>query len=126
MTTIFLVDDDPLQASLMVSLLGRRFGEVCRASDAGEALCLIEESGFAETLGLVICGHHTLGIGGPAFVAELHTRMPDLPVLVLGTTGESAAHYSAGNVAYLAKPYKADKILTLTGQMLTDHKPAAA
>lgn len=122
MTTILLVDDDPLQASLMVSLLGRRFGDVRRASDASEALCLVEEPEFAGRLGLVISGHHTLGIGGPAFVAELHTRMPELPVLVLGAAGESVAHYIAEKVAFLAKPFTAENILDLTSQLITNHK----
>jgi DNA-binding NtrC family response regulator len=126
MATILLVDDDPLQASLMVSLLGRRFGDVRRASDASEALCLVEQPEFAGNLGLVISGHHTLGIGGPAFVGELRTRMPDLPVLVLGAADESAAPYTAEKIAFLAKPFAAEKILDLTSQLLADHKNAVA
>jgi DNA-binding NtrC family response regulator len=106
----------------MVSLLGQRFGDVRRASDASEALCLIEQREFAGKLGLVISGHHTRGIGQTAFVAELHIRMPDLPVLVLDAADESAMHYTAEKVAYLAKPFGAEKILDLTSQMLADHK----
>ncbi len=86
MTTILIVDDDPLQASLLMSLLGRQFGNVCRVNDAAEALCLIEQPEFAGKLSLVITGHHITGIGGPAFVAELHARKPDLPVLVLSAS----------------------------------------
>lgn len=126
MTTILLVDDDPLQASLMLSLLGRQFGDVCRVSDAAEALCLIEQPEFANKLGLVISGHHTPGIGGPAFVNELHTRMPDLPVLVLGTARETADHYAQENVVFMAKPFAPESMLALTKQMLSDHKDAVA
>ena len=126
MTTILLVDNDPLQASLMLSLLGRRFGDVCRASDAAEALCLIEQPEFASKLGLVISGHQTPGIGGPAFVSELRTRMPDLPVLVLGTARESSADYRDAHVVFLAKPFAAEKMLTLTGQMLAHPQNAVA
>ena len=68
----------------MMSLLGRQFGDVRRVTDAAEALCLVEQPEFASKLGLVISGHHMPGIGGPAFVAELHARMPNLPVLVSG------------------------------------------
>ncbi len=74
MATILIVDDDPLQAFLLMSLLGRQFGNVCRVNDAAEALCLIEQPEFAAKLSLVITGNHTPGIGGPAFVAELHAR----------------------------------------------------
>ena len=126
MTTILLVDDDPLQASMMLSLLGRRFGEVCRATDAAEALCLIEQPEFARKLGLVISGHQVPGIGGPAFVRELRTRIPDLPVLVLGAGSDDPADYTQVKVVFLAKPFAAEKMLALTGQMLADRKNAMA
>jgi CheY-like chemotaxis protein len=126
MTTILLVDDDPLQASLMLSLLGQRFGDVRRVTDAAEALCLIEQPELACKLGLVISGHHKPGIGGPAFVNELRSRMPDLPVLVLGTTGETPADYAETHAIWLAKPFTSEKMLTLTLQVLADHKNAVA
>jgi len=77
MTTILLVDDDPLQAFLTMSLLRRQSAEVRRVTDAAEALCLIEQPDFSSKLGLVISGHHSAGIGGPAFVAELRARLPE-------------------------------------------------
>lgn len=83
-TTILLVDDDPLQAYICKTLLDRRFADVKRVADAAEALCLVEQPQFAEDLGLVISRDRLPGIGGPAFVAELHNRLPGLPVLVLG------------------------------------------
>jgi CheY-like chemotaxis protein len=126
MTTILLVDDDPLQASLMLSVLGQRFGAVRRVTDAAEALCLIEQPEFAGGLGMVISGHHAPGIGGPAFVRELRTRMPELPVLVLGTAGETPADYGETHAVFLAKPFTSERLLTLTRQMLANHKSAVA
>ncbi|MGD1064080.1 MAG: response regulator [Terracidiphilus sp.] len=126
MATILLVDDDPFQASLMLSLLGQRFGDVRRVTDAAEALCLIEQPELACKLGLVISGHHKPGIGGPAFVNELRSRMPDLPVLVLDTAGETPADYAETHATLLAKPFTSEKMLTLTLQMLADHKNAVA
>jgi two-component system response regulator GlrR len=126
MTTILLVDDDPLQASLMLSLLGRRFGDVRRAGDAAEALCLIEEPEFASKLGLVITGNQMQGIGGPAFVNELRARMPHVPVLVLGAPGEAPREYTEAQVTFLAKPFAAERMLELTGQMLGARKSAVA
>lgn len=128
MTTILLVDDDPLQASLLMSLLGRQFGNVCRVNDAAEALCLIEQPEFANKLSLVITGHHTPGIGGPAFVAELHSRKPDLPVLVLSASGSGPSDYSNyrdEQVVFLPRPVGGDKMLAVTSQILADSKPAA-
>lgn len=126
MATILLVDDDPLQASLMLSLLGQRFGDVRRVTDAAQALCLIEQPELTGKLGLVISGHHAPGIGGPAFANELRTRMPDLPVLVLAAAGETPADYAETHAVFLAKPFTSESMLTLTKQMLADHKDALA
>ena|ERR1700728_1489966 len=125
MLSILIVDDDPLQASLMTSFLGKHFGTVCRVSDAAEALCLIEQPGFANNLGLVITGHHTPGIGGPAFVAELHLRKPNLPVLVLAEKDAAPSEYSGADVVFLARPFGGDKVLALTGQLLLDDREKA-
>ena len=126
MATILIVDDDPLQASLMMSLLGRQFGNVCRVNDAAQALCLIEQPEFASKLRLVISGHHTPGIGGPAFVAELRSRKPDLPVLVLGVNGAAPSDYTEPHVVFLPRPLGGDRMLAVTGQILATRKPAVA
>ena len=123
--TILLVEDDPLQASLMMSNLQRRFAHVRRAADAAEALCLIEQPEFARRLDLVISAHHTLGIGGPAFVAELHARMPALPVVVLGASREARSQYTNEHVAFIARPLVVDEIISLSKQM-TPHSTNAA
>ena len=122
MTTILLVDDDPFQASMMMSYLGRQFGDVRRANDAADALCLIEQPDFADRLGLVICGHHTRGIGGPAFVAELRSRMPALPVLVLGTAVDATGDYGGGPVVFLPRPVGREKMLEVASQMLAHQR----
>jgi DNA-binding NtrC family response regulator len=126
MKIILLVDDDPLQASFMLSVLGQNFGDVRRVTDASEALCLIEQPDFAGRLGLVISAHHTLRIGGPAFVSEVRARKPNLPVLVLGAIGETAAEYAETDTIFLATPFASERMLTLTRQILADHEKAAA
>jgi DNA-binding NtrC family response regulator len=126
MTSILLVDDDPLQASLILSVLEQRFGYVGRVSDAAEALCLIEQREFTDNLRLVISGHHLPGMGGPVFVKELRSREPDLPILVLGAIGETAADYTAEHVCFLAKPFAATRMLNLASWMLADPKAAVA
>ncbi len=126
MATILIVDDDPLQASLLMSLLGRHFGNVCRVNDAAEALCLIEQPDFANNLSLVISGHHMTGIGGPAFVAELHSRKPDLPVLVLNAKGAGPSDYQGDQVVFLPRAAGGDKMLAVVGQILAERKSMAA
>jgi two-component system NtrC family response regulator len=126
MTSILLVDDDPLQASLILSVLEQRFGDVRRVTDAADALCLIEQPEFADNLRLVISGHHLPGVGGPALVNELRSRVPNLPIMVLGAIGETPADYAEARVCFLAKPFTAVKMLNLAGWMLADPKAAVA
>ena len=97
-----------------------------RVADAADALCLIEQPEFARKLSLVISAHPTLGVSGPAFVNELRTRIPDLPVLVLGTAGETSAEYVKEHVVFMTKPFVPQLMLTLTSQMLADRKNAVS
>ncbi|HEY1903364.1 MAG TPA: response regulator [Terracidiphilus sp.] len=121
MPTILLVDNDPLQAFFRKSILEGRFDDVQRVGDAAEALCLVEQPQFAGCLGLVISGLNMPGIGGPAFVAELHDRLPNVPVLVLGGGGEVSADYRGGGVRFLSRPYANEELLTAAGELLTPH-----
>lgn len=120
-TKILLVDDDPLQAYMCKSLLDRRFADVKRVADAAEALCLVEQPQFACDLGLVISRDRLPGIGGPAFVAELHNRMPELPVLVLGEAGEWPAACKGEHVRFMPRASATEEIVSAAGQMLATH-----
>jgi len=122
MATILLVDSNPLQAHQRKSILERRFHEVQRVSDAAEAFCLVEQPEFAGHLGLIISGEHMQGIGGPAFVAELHLRMPSLRALVLGNAGEVAEDYAGEWVRFLPRPVASDEMLVQAGEMLAQHE----
>jgi DNA-binding NtrC family response regulator len=124
--TILLVENDPLQEFLRKSILERRFADVQRVGDAAEALCLVEQPHFAVNLGLVISGHHMPGIGGPAFVAELHARMPALQVLVLGGAGETPADYSGPGVCFHPRPIETEELLALASHMLAQYECNAA
>jgi DNA-binding NtrC family response regulator len=125
MRTILLVEDDPLQALVRKAFLEKRF-RVKRVADAAEALCLIEQRVFSDNLGLVISGHHSSGLGGPAFVAELQSRMPEVPVLVLGSAAESPGDYAGECVRFLPRPAATEAIVAAAGEMmLSDKHPAA-
>ncbi|MFZ1938633.1 MAG: hypothetical protein WBA18_14695 [Terracidiphilus sp.] len=125
MTKILLVEDDPLEARLILPLLEREFGEVHRATDAAEALCALERADIAGQFKLVISGQRMQGIGNPEFVAELHARMPELLVLVLGTAGESPKNYFGENVEFLPRPLVPRQIVTAAGKMLSRDKSHA-
>ena len=126
MLTILLVDDDPFQASVRKSMLEKRISDVLRVAGAADALCLVEQPQFADSLGLVISGHRLAGIGGPAFVAELHTRIPTLPVLVLGDSSEERSEYPGQNVSFLTRPILADQLLALASKLLAENERKTA
>ncbi len=119
MTTVLLVDDDPMQAIARKAVLERRFEHVVRASDAAEALGLMEKPQFAGSVDLVITGLNMPGMDGPAFAQELHTRVPSLPILVLDTTGETPAVAPGESVRFLGRPFHAEDILAAAAQMLS-------
>jgi len=124
MTTVLLVDDDPLQAHVRRSILERHFHDVERAADAAEAFILVEEPLFAEKLGLVVVGLNRPGLGSPAFVAELTLRLPSVPVLVLGRGREEAALYQGHNVRFLPRTVRSDEMLAVSRQMMEHAAPA--
>jgi DNA-binding NtrC family response regulator len=131
-STILLVESDPLQASVCKSILERRFHDVQRVGDAAEALCLVEQRQFAGHLGLVISDLNMSGIGSPAFVAELHERLPKVPILVLGS-GDEAANANAVNATnanewlrFLPRPFASEEFLTAAGELLAQHAWQAA
>jgi CheY-like chemotaxis protein len=125
-TTILLVDDDPLQAYLRRAILEGRLTGVERASDAAEAFILVEQPQFVEKLGLVIVGLHLPGVGGPAFVAELTSRLPSLPILVLGSNGDKAADYTNFNVRFMPRPIATEEMVAVSREMLNQHLAGVA
>ncbi|MDE3201018.1 MAG: response regulator [Acidobacteriota bacterium] len=123
MTTVLLVDDDPMQAIVRKAALERRFKHVVRASDAAEALGLMEKPQFADSVDLVITDLNLPGLSGPAFAKELHARVPSMPILVLNTTGESHAADAGESIRFLDRPFRAEDILIAATQMISHTSP---
>ena len=126
MTTVLLVDDDPLQARVRSSLLKRHFAAIQRATDVAEAFILVEDPAFCQQLGLVIVCLSRPGLGSPAFVAELNSRLPSVPVLVLGSTREEAAFYQGANVRFLPRTAPAVELITLSRKMMQQYSARVA
>jgi DNA-binding response OmpR family regulator len=124
MATILLVEEDPLEAHMIMPLLEREFGDVRRATDAAMALGAIEQVDVTNEIGLVILGQLLQGIRKPEFVAELHDRMPELPVLVLGAADESPSDYLGDNVTFLPRPLAPREMVPLANKLRACHKNA--
>ena len=95
---ILLVDDDPFQAYARTAALESVYQRVVRAAGAAEAFILVDQPAFARDLALVVVALHMPGISGPAFVAEMASRAPRVPVLVLCRNGECDEQYASKNV----------------------------
>jgi CheY-like chemotaxis protein len=126
MTTVLLVDDDPLQAHVRKSVLGRNFSDIQRATDAAEAFILVEDPRFVQKLGLVVVGLNRPGLGSPAFVAELTSRLPSVPILVLGRSREEAAFYESPNVRFLPRSAPPEQLVALSRKMMEQHSARVA
>ena len=126
MTMVLLVDDDPLQAHVRRSILLRHFRHVERASDPVEAFIMVEDPDFAEKLGLVVVGLNRPGLSSPAFVAELISRLPGVPVLVLGCHRDDAALYPGENVHWLPRTVPTDQMLAISRQIVDQYAARVA
>jgi DNA-binding NtrC family response regulator len=67
------------------------------------------------------------GIGGPAFVAELHSRLPQVPILVLGDPHTlnpdiGSDLLNGGWFRILPRPFSIDQLLELASQMMSNPK----
>ncbi len=118
MTTILLVDDDPLEAAIRKSALEKGFYNVHRVVDPADAFCMVEQPHFAGDLSLVIADLHRPGIDGPEFVAEMHARLPGVPMLVLGPPEELAASQTEAAVRFLSGHVAPEEMLTAASQMI--------
>ena len=124
MTTVLLVDADPLGAHVRRSILERHFPRVERARDAAEAFILVEDRQFAEKLGLVVVGLNRPGLGSPGFVAELIARLPLVPVLVLGRRRDEAGLYAGENVRFLPPAVPSEEILAASRRLMEQQQTA--
>jgi DNA-binding NtrC family response regulator len=118
MAKILLVDDDPLHASVRKAILERKHSDVRRAGDAAEALCMLEQPQFAREVSLVVSSDQHSGIGLAGFISELHLRMPDLPILVIGEKHPNHGDFSGYPVEFLRRPVTADDLLNAVSKTL--------
>jgi CheY-like chemotaxis protein len=126
MEKILLVDDNPLRASMRKSLLQGSTPDVVRALDASEALCLVESPEFAQGLALVITGHVMTGISGPEFVAELRSRMPAVPVLVLSTAPDTEKEYQGISDVLVSQTTSLDELRSLARGLVDSRQKRTA
>jgi len=79
---------------------------------------MVESAEFAQRLTLVITGHVMTGISGPEFVAELHSRMPQVPVLVLSRVADAEPEYRGIPGVCVSRTNSPDELRSLVSRLI--------
>ncbi len=106
MTTVLVVDDDPLVRRLLTKLLEKRFGATVREAADGYAGYMAVE---ADPPDLVLLDVSMPIVDGPAMLEKLRgeERFKDLPVVTISAAGERdvvVRMLELGVLDYLRKP----------------------
>lgn len=117
---ILLVDDNDIQAATRKAILSRAGRSVLIASNAVQALQLLDSKDRAAAIRLVITDHLMPRMNGPEFVAKLRGRFPHLPVLVLSGLPEAEDSYVDLDVLFRVKPLPPDDLLALVRSLLSE------
>lgn len=115
---ILLVDDNAVQATTRASILLRTGRKVVVASNAEQALTMLEDDVFADSLCLVITDHLMPGMHGPEFVAALREILPSIPVMVLSGYPDIEQEYEGLDIVFRMKPIAPDQLILLAKSLL--------
>jgi CheY-like chemotaxis protein len=116
---IVVVDDDALVRSLLRATLSPDEFDVAEAADGRTALKLTE----ATMASLVLLDWHMPGRSGADVLAELKTRFPALPVLVITADKDPRLRKLAerlGADAFLRKPFSPLQLLEVVERLLSE------
>lgn len=106
---ILVVDDEPKLCDLLASALSQKSISVFTASNGLHALKVLE----AEDIDLVISDWRMPGMDGPQLLAEIKSRYPQLPVIVMtaySTVKNAVQSMRNGAFDYIAKPFDIDEL----------------
>ena len=106
---ILVVDDEPKLCDLLASALGQNGISVFTAGNGLHALKVLE----SEDIDLLISDWRMPGMDGPQLLAEVKTRYPQLPVIVMtaySTVKNAVESMRNGAFDYIAKPFDIDEL----------------
>ncbi|CAI8958335.1 sigma-54 dependent transcriptional regulator [Pseudomonas sp. fls2-241-R2A-110] len=106
---VLVVDDEPKLCDLLASALSQNGVTVFTAGNGLHALKVLE----AEDIDLVISDWRMPGMDGPQLLAEIKSRFPQLPVIVMtaySTVKNAVQSMRNGAFDYIAKPFDIDEL----------------
>jgi CheY-like chemotaxis protein len=118
MSTILVVDDEPLIRDVLVAVLGDEGYTVLTAGDGLAALEVIAQ----EVPDLVLMDVMMPRLDGPATCQAIraHTHLDQLPVILMSAMSRPR-NLDPAIVAFLRKPFDVDELLPLVARVLTPH-----
>lgn len=120
MTTILVVDDEPLIAMALEAVLEDAGFTVATAANGALGLEALRRSPRPD---LVLLDMMMPVMTGPAMLAAMRAdpALSSIPVIILSSLPEAAIRERAdGAAAILRKPYRAEQILTAIARVLKD------
>ena len=111
--TLMLVDDEPAQCRLVSAIAGRAGWRTIVARDAETAVAMLgTQDGMM--LDAILIDQWVPGADSAALIAELKSRRPALPVLLLTAVGSNDSAIEAmraGASDYIIKPVAAERLI---------------
>lgn len=121
---VLLVDDDAALARVLGALLTQSGFDSLWAASGEQALALLETRPFD----LVISDLRMPGMGGMALLAQVASRWPELPVIMLtahGTVPLAVDAMRAGAADFVLKPFDREELLYVIQKALAASERAA-
>ncbi|WP_297839638.1 sigma-54 dependent transcriptional regulator [Pseudomonas sp.] len=106
---VLVVDDEPKLCDLLASALSQGEIQVFTAGNGLHALAVLER----EEIDLVISDWRMPGMDGPQLLAEIKSRYPGLPVIVMtaySTVKNAVQSMRNGAFDYISKPFDIDEL----------------
>lgn len=96
----------------------RKFADVRRVNGAAEAFTLLEQTHIARDLQMIVTSDRLTEIDLASFLAELHLRIPEVPVLVICDKDRCEEKMSTYSIRFLKRPVSADDLLLAAHNLL--------
>lgn len=121
METILIVDDEKNYLLVLEALLVDAGYEVITSGSASKAL----EITSSHDLDLVITDMRMPGVDGMEFLAQLGSRQPDLPVIMMtayATVEKAVEAMKRGAFDYITKPFKNEELIMTIRKAIEMHR----
>ena len=113
MKQVLLLDDNIAQLTVRELVLRKAEIESHVATNAESALALLRSKAGRAKIGVVVSDHLMPDMDGVAFVRQLRSFNPEVPVIVISGLPDADAEYAGLNVIFRVKPCDPEDLIAL-------------